>query len=116
MAAIPQDKLKDVLISKTATKLSCSEDTVDKVIGFQFKEAKDAFKQYSEVEISGFGKFTISQPKVRRKLRRMMDLHELTIGRMVREDETLTERRRSSFLSKISKLKEAIDHLKTKLI
>lgn len=44
------------------------ETIVDKVISSEKKSINKAFKIHSEVEISGFGKFFISQVKIRHKL------------------------------------------------
>lgn len=61
-------ELHDFLIRKTAVKLMIDETIVDKVISNEKKSINKAFKTYSEVEISGFGKFFISQVKTRKKL------------------------------------------------
>ena len=66
---IPVDKIKDVLITKTAIKLLKPEQVIEKVIAFQFKDAMAHTKIANEVEISGFGKFYVSKVKVKRKLK-----------------------------------------------
>jgi nucleoid DNA-binding protein len=62
-------KQSDVFITKTATKTLTSTEIVDKVIKFHFKDLIRAFNTYSSVEITGFGRFKISQNKLKTKLR-----------------------------------------------
>ena len=44
-----------------------TEDIVEKVIMFQFKDIKEATHTYEQIEISGFGKFMTSRKKIERK-------------------------------------------------
>lgn len=62
------DKLKGVLITRTAIKTLVPEDIVEKVIMFQFKDVRNAMTTYEQIEISGFGKFMTSPNKIRRKI------------------------------------------------
>lgn len=66
--SIHTDKLKGVLVTRTAIKTLVPEDIVEKVIMFQFKDARDAMTKHEQVEISGFGKFMTSPNKIRRKI------------------------------------------------
>src|SRR5271167_2883740 len=68
---VSPDKLRDVLITRTAIKTLQSEKVVEKVISFQFRDANEAIKLCNQVEISGFGKFISSRSKMRKKLRKM---------------------------------------------
>ena len=61
------DKLKGVLITRTAIKTLVAEDVVEKVIMFQFKDVKEATHTHEQIEISGFGKFMTSKAKIKRK-------------------------------------------------
>lgn len=61
-------KLHDFLVRKTAVQVMIDETIVEKVISHEKKEVNNAFKIHKEVEISGFGKFTISQVKLRKKI------------------------------------------------
>lgn len=112
---ISPDKLKEVLISRTVDKTSQSEDIVDKIINFEFKEARDAFKQFGEVEISGFGKFVISQAKLRKKLKRLIEIEEAYILKFDREGETMTDRKKQQCVQRLNLTRESIGYLKTKL-
>ncbi len=69
--SIDADKLKGVLITRTAIKTLMPEDLVEKIIMFQFKDIKNAISEYEQVEISGFGKFMTSRSKIKKKIERM---------------------------------------------
>lgn len=61
------DRIKSILITKTAIKELISEDTIEKVIMFQFKDFRDMVFEHDQIEISGFGKFLVSPNKVAKK-------------------------------------------------
>ena len=65
------DKQADVFINKTATKTLTSTSVVEKVMKFHFKDLIKAFAVHSSIEISGFGRFEISQNKLQRRLREL---------------------------------------------
>lgn len=62
---------KEQLIKNTAEQLGQPEDVVGRVVSWSFKDANKALKLYSEVEISGWGKFILSQAKLRKRIERM---------------------------------------------
>lgn len=107
------EKLRDVLITRTAIKTLQSETVVDKVISFQFKDANEAIKNCNEVEISGFGKFIASPTKMRKKIKKM----ELIVGRIesILQRTDLTEKEITSLDKKVLYNKLMIEYLKTKL-
>lgn len=61
------DRIKSILITRTAIKELISEDIVDRVVNFQFKDFKEMVHEHDQIEISGFGKFMVSPNKVERK-------------------------------------------------
>lgn len=65
---ISKDKIKDVLVSRTAGKVNVDTAIVEKVVGFAFKDAAKAFKKNNTVEISGFGVFRVSLSKLKKDL------------------------------------------------
>lgn len=67
--------LRDTLIKQSAEATDLPEDTVFKIITFQGEDALKAVKVVHELEFSGFGKFLLSQTKLKRKLKVL----ELTI-------------------------------------
>jgi hypothetical protein len=88
---IQKDKLKQVLITRTATKTIVSEAVVEKVIFFAFAQANKAAKVNNEVEISGFGKFIFSEKKARKrilKLREIIDAFQNLLEKAVEQGNT----------------------------
>jgi nucleoid DNA-binding protein len=65
---ISKDKIKDVLINKTAARANKSTTEVDNVISFVFKDAWKAFRTANSVEISGFGVYKVSLKKLKKDL------------------------------------------------
>lgn len=63
--------IHEFLLRKTAVKMMISESIVEKVITHEKKSINGAFKTKNEVEISGFGKFTISQVKLKKKIKKL---------------------------------------------
>ncbi len=61
--------LRDTVLRKTIEDLEMSEDIVEKVISWSYKNANEATKTNSEVEISGLGVFKVSTAKVRRRIK-----------------------------------------------
>jgi nucleoid DNA-binding protein len=83
---IQKDKLKQVLITRTATKTIVSESVVEKVIFFAYAQANKAAKVNNEVEISGFGKFIFSEKKALKrlaKLREILDAYQNQLERAI---------------------------------
>ncbi len=113
---IQPDKLKATLIKRTAEKTGEAEDVVSKIIDFEFTDAREALKRFSEVEITGFGKFIVSNAKVRKKIRRLHDIEEAYITNLQDEPEEMTDRRRDLLLTKLGMAREAIEYLKTRML
>lgn len=53
----------------TAEELELPLDIIETVIGDSYKNANKAARTTSEIEISGFGTFIVSQNKIRRKIK-----------------------------------------------
>lgn len=94
------DRIKSILITRTAIKELISEDIVDRVINFQFKDFKDMVHEHDQIEVSGFGKFLVSMTKVEKKkiklqkvidnLRNILDTDtEMPAGRRAYKEEIL---------------------------
>jgi len=56
---------KDTLIKQVSENLGISEDIIFKVVAFQGEDALKAVKIHNEIEFSGFGKFYLSQRKLK---------------------------------------------------
>lgn len=109
---IPVDKLKDVLLTRTAIKTLKPEHWVDRVIAFQFKDASAATKYAKEVEISGFGKFYISASKVKKRLLKYENSLAKKERELARPD--LPKEKRKQLESQKAVLIGLIDYLKSK--
>lgn len=108
---VPREKVKDLLITKTAIKTLTSENIVEKIISFQGKDASRAIKTNNEVEFSGFGKFMVSSNKLRKRI----DALEKMIVAM---NETLSlpieESKKKDTERKLKSTEETLSILKTK--
>jgi nucleoid DNA-binding protein len=85
LSSISSDKIRGVLITRTAIKTLIPEDIVEKVVMFQFKDFRDAVDKHEQIEISGFVKFMTSPAKIRKKIERME-------GALVSMDKKIKER------------------------
>ena len=109
---IPPEKIRDVLITRTAIKQLQSEGVVEKVINFQFKDVLQMMKVHHQIEISGFGKFIISGPKVQRRVEKMEDIVEAISSSLERG--TLPETKRLSYEKKLEDATTTLEYLKTR--
>lgn len=107
------DELHALLVTKTAIKTLRSETLVQKVIGFQFSQARKSFRNVGEVEISGFGRFVESPHKIRRKLDKFIKIVE-TMLRSIDEKKVDSDKERVYRITVVSMLRE-IFYLRTKL-
>ena len=60
--------IKDDLIGQLALSMELSEDIISKIVSFQGEDALKAVKLHDEIEFSGFGKFYLSQTKLKKRL------------------------------------------------
>ncbi len=65
--------LRDHLISIIAEQLELPRDIVRAVIGFQGEDAAKNAHSLNQIEFSGFGKFVLSQNKLRNKIKAVED-------------------------------------------
>lgn len=112
MNTVPEDKIKGMLITRTAIKLLQSEDIVEKIINFQFKDANSEIITSHQIEFSGLGKVMISPSKIRTKIAKM----ENSIKKFNREIEDPTCLPRMIALRKkqIGECERALIYLKQK--
>lgn len=101
-----QQSLKEFLIEKTAEELSQSPLLVSDVLRWVFKDVTQAFKIHNEIEISGWGKFLISQNKLRKRIQRM--------ERMKKAMEALPQT--EDMMEKISNVTASLQFFYSKLI
>lgn len=105
---IPADKVNDVLLTRTAIKTLKPEYVVQKIISFQFKDAREATKRVSDIEISGFGKLIRSEVKTRKK----KVVLERTLNSLLGKLETASGEKRTSLEQRLEGVKKAINTLK----
>lgn len=111
MRVIAKDKVKDVLITRTAIKCLVSDHIVEKIIDFQGRDAARAVKLYSEVEFVGWGKFMVSKAKLRRNIESLERGIQIVTTSLTEE---LTEARRKYLETKLKGMQERLLYLKNK--
>lgn len=107
------ERIKSILITKTAIKELVSEDIVDRVINFQFKDFRDMVFEHDQIEISGFGKFLVSPNKVAKKMRRMENTIAKYKGKIEKEPNA-TQGKKEFWESNVTTATAAIEDLKTR--
>lgn len=63
-------KNKDYFIKQTAEQMELPLELVNAVISFQGEDAARAAHIYNEIEFSGFGKFLLSQHRLKKNIER----------------------------------------------
>jgi nucleoid DNA-binding protein len=111
--SIAPEKIKDVLITRTAIKHLQSEAVVEKVINFQFKDACEMMKIHHQIEISGFGKFMISGPKVTKRIKRIEDITS-NIKNILATKEDIPEKKKALYEKQMADNEVVIRYLKTR--
>lgn len=107
------DRIKSILITKTAIKELVSEDIVDRVINFQFKDFRDMVHEHDQIEISGFGKFLVSPNKVAKKINQM----ERAISKFqakLNEQPDASQKKKDYWTYQVTTATAAIEDLKTR--
>ena len=105
-------KQKDVFITRTAIKTLTSESIVEKVIGWHFRQVVKALKRDSEVEISGFGTFKISQRKLKYRLQNYKRIRENVLSCLRKEKDTT---KILDYQSKLDNLDQSIEYLNQRI-
>jgi hypothetical protein len=96
------------MITRTAIKTLQSEDVVEKVAAFQFKDALAHFKMVTEVDFPGFGRFIFNKPKARRALEKAVAI----IGNLEKRKELGTQYEIKGFDIKLSYSIRLRDYIK----
>jgi len=84
--------VRDDIIQKTADELELPVDVVHKVVMNQFKQIHNATRVYSEIEVSGFGKFMQSQNKIDRRIiamEKIIAFNEKKLEKATTQEETI---------------------------
>lgn len=107
------DRIKSILITKTAIKELTSEDVIEKVIMFQFKDFRKMVFEHDQVEISGWGKFLVSPNKVRKKEEKLHNSINKFQGKLDNEPDA-SGSRRDYWTEMVRKAHELLADLKTR--
>lgn len=107
------NKVRDDVIISVARRLNKPVDLVDKIVAFQFKDAREAMKVKNQVEISGIGKF-LTKPV---KLKKLLGKFENTIRNieLLLLKEKISEERKRNLNLKLENLYSSVEYLKAKL-
>jgi len=62
--------IKDTLIDNIVENSSYSKEVVEQVIAFQGEDMLKAFKEYRQIEISGFGLLYVAKGKLSKRIER----------------------------------------------
>ena len=112
--SIETDKLKGVLITRTAIKTLIPEDIVEKVIMFQFKDIKQATYTNEQVEVSGFGKFLISNAKLKKRKEKLEQILEGMKKKIEERPDEIPPKRLAVWGELTRAIEERIEYIKTK--
>lgn len=110
---ISKDKLKDVLINKTAIKTLQNINIVEKIISHSFKSAAIAIKTNREVEISGFGIFKTNDFRAKQLLEKKHRL--ITHINKKLEKEGISDSSKANYEKALERVKQDIICINAKL-
>jgi len=60
--------VKDILIKAVAEQMELPQEMVHAIVSFQGEDAAKAAHVHQEIEFSGFGKFLLSQPRLKKRI------------------------------------------------
>lgn len=110
---IQPDKLKDVLITRTAIKTMVSEKIVEKVISFQFEELYERMKDQNLISLPTFGTFKLGKKSLlKKKLKLKNEMNKL---KLKCDDEPMRKVVRRNVEGKIQELQKEIDFIEERL-
>lgn len=108
------DKFTEETMQKVARELGMDEETVRKVVSFQFRDMLRAARTSRHIEMTWFGKWYASAGKCRRHITRLTDL-EMRIERKLNSGEEMSELKISSYNTKLRAIRETIEFLRSKM-
>jgi hypothetical protein len=104
--------LSELFIKKTSVSTITSESVVEAVIKHQWKSANEATQVHNEVEVSGLGKFYVSENKTKKRIARL-ELIKQGYQKVIAQSND--ERRINITINKLKAVQDRIDKLKYKL-
>jgi len=105
--------LKQIAIRKMVVDLAIDEKTIEQVLTHAFNGARKAFHSCGSIEISGFGKYTVSPRRVLEERRKIADKFAKW-GKQL-EDPTTDDMMRRNRLIWTERAQEDLDLIKTLL-
>jgi len=105
--------VKNFLIRKMAVDMMISEKTLEIVINHQFGSALDALSKYRTVELSGFGKFVLTQKRVDRAMKKYSSQMEVLNNELAKED--VTEQKRKQVTATMNTVENNINALNKRI-
>lgn len=104
--------IKDYLVRKTSVKKMLPENIVSAIIDDAFKGANEATQSNNEVEISGLGKFMLSEKKAKDGLESMTKIKAAYLIKLQTETDEI---KRKNLLKRVASADETIEYLERKL-
>lgn len=83
-------------------------DVIEKVIAFQGEDMLNAVKNYSQIEISGFGLLYVAKGKVKKRIEKCEKGIQTILSQATEDNVQVTE-------EKLTYIKNKLDYLKSKL-
>lgn len=108
------DKFTEEMIEKVALERRMDKEVVRKIVNFQFKDMLRAARTARTIEMTWFGKWYASNGKCKRKLEHYQKI-EQAINDRLNSGEELSERKISSYNSKLRVLREIIEFIRSKM-
>ena len=102
---------RQMAVRKMVVDLAIEEKTIEKVLGFVFKEAKAAFHEHGSIEVSGFGKFVMRKHTNEKEKNRMRGLLEKWKQEMKEDDDEGVVRKRLMWIENMNKDLATIERL-----
>lgn len=111
---IDADKLKGVLITRTAIKTLVDEDVVERIISFEFKDVREMVHVHQEIELTGFGLFKVSGRKLKNKILKIQNSIAAWEKRKEEMTEDISAERKKHWDAYLQKNRELLEFLKQK--
>lgn len=101
----------ELFVKRTSAKLSVPEDVVETIINHQWKSAKEAAHNVNQIEISGVGKFFVSEAKTKKKINKLEDIKKAYLKALDKTDEKKVE----TIRMKLKSVEQSLEELNKKL-
>ena len=103
--------MKRLAIRKMAVDMAIPEKTVELVIAYTFKKAREAFHQHGSIEISGFGRFVLNKYHVKHRIMKIVTEIERWEEQLA--DPGIDERMKKNRLLWLEKVRRDLELIRT---